>query len=108
MNAKQELDKILRSLAPNQVICAELFFDETPWDYEGSTTKNFVLREHHSHDEFEEFLNNLDFDYDSGYGTQMLSGIVWLESGIWLERGEYDGSEWWSVRHYPEIPIHLR
>jgi hypothetical protein len=26
---------------------------------------------------------------------------------VWAERGEYDGSEWWEIREYPEIPNDL-
>ena len=49
----------------------------------------------------------LDFGYDSGYGGQELFGIVWLVDGTWLERGEYDGTEWWEHKECPEIPEEL-
>jgi hypothetical protein len=36
-----------------------------------------------------------------------LFGTVWLEDGMWMERGEYDGSEWWELMRRPEIPSTL-
>ena len=42
-----------------------------------------------------EDIHLLDFEYDSGFGTQHLFGVVWLSDGTWFERLEYDGSECW-------------
>jgi hypothetical protein len=53
-------------------------------------------------------LNDLDFEYDSGYGQQELYGIVWLTDGSWLSREEYDGSEWWQHRFLPPVPLYLQ
>lgn len=49
----------------------------------------------------------MDFDYDSGYGGQEIYGFIWYEDGTFSERGEYDGSEWFSYVKTPEIPVHL-
>lgn len=54
--------------------------------------------------EWDNFLNQLDFEYDDGYGRQYLFGVVWFCDGSWAERAEYDGSEWWENRRCPEIP----
>ena len=43
-------------------------------------------------------LATLDFEYDNGYGSQELFGEIIFKDGSWLERGEYDGSEWWSYK----------
>jgi len=32
---------------------------------------------------------------------------VWLTNGVWLDRGEYDGAEWWEHHVYPQIPYNL-
>lgn len=40
-------------------------------------------------------------DYDNGYGGQELFGTIVFKDGTWLERGEYDGSEWWEHRKLP-------
>ena len=47
----------------------------------------------------------LNFTYDDGFGTQELFGTVWFDDGTWSERDEYDGSEWWTRRIRPPIPI---
>ena len=54
------------------------------------------------------FLNQLDFSYDDGYGSQELFGMIWYTDGSWSDRGEYDGSEWWEHNTLPEIPKYLR
>lgn len=41
-------------------------------------------------------IDQLNFNYDSGYGGQELFGTVYFNDGTWLDRGEYDGSEWWE------------
>jgi hypothetical protein len=52
-----------------------------------------------------EFLSVANKEYDSGYGGHEVSlylkvvGLDW-----WLERGEYDGSEWWEFKRMPKIP----
>ena len=41
--------------------------------------------------------------YNDGYGTQYWQGIILLDNGTWLTRGEYDGSEWWDYHKLPTI-----
>lgn len=55
-------------------------------------------------DEQDEFLfleNLASINYDNGYGGQELFGTIVFKDGTWLERGEYDGSEWWEHRKLP-------
>ena len=41
--------------------------------------------------------------YDNGFGGQEVAkDLVLVGNGFWLERKEYDGSEWWE---YKELPI---
>ena len=42
-------------------------------------------------------------DYDSGYGSQEWSGWISFQDGSWIERSEYDGSEWWSLKACPKL-----
>ena len=36
-------------------------------------------------------------NYDSGYGAaEIREDLVIMGNGWWLERDEYDGSEWWT------------
>lgn len=52
------------------------------------------------------FLNEIDVEYDAGYGGQELFGTVWGD-GEWVTRWEYDGSEGWDIHKYPPIPEEL-
>ncbi len=46
-------------------------------------------------------------NYDAGYGSEEInSGLVVVGDGWWLERGEYDGSEWREYK-VPPTPPHL-
>ena len=58
-------------------------------------------------EEWNEFIEKLDFEYDSGYGSQKLFGCIWYTDGTWSTRGEYDGSEWWEHHSCPPIPVEL-
>ena len=41
-------------------------------------------------------------DYDSGYGGQeVCKDLLVVGKEWWLERHEYDGSEWWEYKKYP-------
>lgn len=97
-NAKKELEQLLEGKA--KVKCAEI---TKGYQYDDQCTK-YVLKVNHSEQEYNEFLNLLDFEYDSGYGGQELYGTIWLEDGTWCTRGEYDGSEWWEHNVLPSIP----
>ena len=106
INAKEELLGTLER-AKSSIKCATLTVGREYWE---EATKNIInLKEGYSKEEYEEFLNRLDFEYDSGYGGQELYGIVWLmEENTWLSRGEYDGSEWWEYRECPVVPDELK
>jgi hypothetical protein len=56
-----------------------------------------------------------DFEYDPGFGCQeVYNGLLVVGDNWWLERGEYDGGEWWdfkTMRKKPEsmmIPFQLK
>lgn len=48
-----------------------------------------------------QLTHHLGFWYDSSYGGQELFGWVLFKDGTWLERDEYDGSEWWDYKTPP-------
>lgn len=52
------------------------------------------------------FFDIIDFEYNNGYGLPEINSYltVMFTDGTWLERGEYDGSEWWKLRKVPEKP----
>lgn len=45
-------------------------------------------------------------EYDDGYGAQEIPFdlVIMFKDGTWLEREEYDGSEWWVYMHKPIEP----
>ena len=98
MNAKKELLDIIT--AKNLTILKI----EIDYDAEGLFC---------SYDDSEDNINHitsiddLDFEYDSGYGLQELQGVVHCkdknDNPVWLTRGEYDGSEWWNINTIPEF-----
>lgn len=69
---------------------------------------NAKLKVGYSEKCYNNFLEKLDFEYNSGYGGQELFGTIWHEDGTWQSRGEYDGSEWWEHNEVPEIPSNLQ
>lgn len=102
INAKDEFLVCAKNKEIKCAIINTYDYDDT----EGST--NVILKENHNEEDFKRFLDQLDFEYDNGYGSQELFGIVWLKDGTWLDRWEYDGSESWKYNIVPEIPQELK
>ncbi len=102
-NAKSELLEELK-LSGSTIKCA-LLKDVRCFDEKEHV--EFALPVGYTNEQLDAFYTSLDFWYDSGFGMQELKGIVWLQDGTWLERGEYDGSEWWEHKVLPEIPAKL-
>jgi hypothetical protein len=99
-NAKEELIKLLNR---GVEIKSAFIWHGSDYDYNKEDNKYFILREDYSVDDYDKFLDGLDFEYDSGYGSQELFGYVLFKDGTWLERHEYDGSEWWEYKKTPDI-----
>ena len=97
MNAKQEF---IRATDGLKVINATIYVEDRNNHYKKTF---FDLLSGYNSEDYKNFLNKLDFEYDDGYGGQELFGLICCENGIWFERGEYDGSEWWEKRKYPNI-----
>lgn len=81
INAQQELLRVLNFIKknPSDISWMLVYTQDYPGISEAFST-----------------IDDLDFTYDNGYGGQELFGIVYFNDGTWLERGEYDGSEWWE------------
>ena len=95
-NAKLELLRVIKNSA--RIKCASICYGEI-------NVSQKILKLNYSEQEYNKFLNSLDFNYNNGFGLQELDGLVWLEDNTWLSRGEYDGSEWWIHNVIPDIPI---
>ena len=104
INAKSEL---LLEIEERCILCAELYCNIEMRNILDNVTKHWCLKIGYTKNEYEQFLNSLDIEYDNGFGCQHLFGTVWFDDNTWLERDEYDGSEWWILKKFPEIPEHL-
>ncbi len=101
-NAKKEF---LRHIKERKVLCASISYKDC-WDHE-SDFKDFNLIVNHTEEQYNAFIESLDFEYDAGYGGQELFGTIWYKDGTWSDRGEYDGSEWWNYHECPIVPKFL-
>ena len=53
---------------------------------------------------WEVFSRLADFNYDSGYGCQEFDGwITFNNTDAYMQRDDYDGSEWWVVVRRPKL-----
>ena len=113
-NAKAELLETLTNLANVRCAVIAKICDVIPYsslketDYRKRFSQTIELKENYSEEDLSKFLNDLDFEYDSGYGEQKLYGTVWLTDGSWFSREEYDGSEWWQYQSLPPVPAYLQ
>jgi hypothetical protein len=105
-NAKEELLETLKNhdLSLSDIVAAEINYCK---DWNPSNIGVMPLKVGYTPEDLSAFLGMLDFSYYTGYGGQELFGTVWLTDNRWLERGEYDGSEWWELKHYPPFPSYL-
>jgi len=102
-NAKEEF---INHFGGWTVLCASIYTLDDALAY-GVIKQYFNLKVGHSDEDYKKFLDDLNFEYNDGYGIQQLFGVVWLSDGKWAERAEYDGAEWWVIREIPPIPEEL-
>lgn len=54
---------------------------------------------------WQHFITVANRDYDSGFGGQEIaSDLLVVGEDFWMERHEYDGSEWWEYKQNPIFP----
>ena len=99
INAKEEF---VRHTGTMTIKCAYIQFMDYLEDGE-----KFSLTTGYTDDEYKQFLSDIDRNYNNGYGSQQIDGMIWYEDGTWTTRGEYDGSEWWEYNKCPNIPTEL-
>jgi hypothetical protein len=104
MNAQIEFNNFI--VTKPHVICAWIQ-DIGSWTDDGEDKQKICLPLGYTDEQYAEFMQKLDFTYDSGYGCQNIDGVIWFEDGTWADRGEYDGSEWWQYNRCPSVPPEL-
>ncbi len=99
-NAKNELLSIL--YGESNAKCAEVWTKDEMYSN---------LRLGYTKKEFDSFVEELNFEYFNGGGTQFLHGTIWLEDGSWYDRvwsfDKFVCVEYWSYKEYPKIPEKL-
>jgi len=86
MNLKNETLEILKKNGKS--------FDDVEW----IGSKTHQIRK-------EDFLVLADVEYDEGYGCmEVANDLLIVGKDWWLERHEYDGSEWWEFKIIPKKP----
>jgi hypothetical protein len=103
MNALEEFKFLINT--PHILKCATIKAHDC---YTAEETASATLRIGYTPAELLVFLEALNFEYDSGYGSQELFGIVWFEDNTWAVRYEFGGAECWEFQEYPRIPEELR
>jgi hypothetical protein len=92
MNAQIEFNNFI--VGKPDVICA--YVQDIGWYYDDEAQPARIeLPLGYTDEQYAEFMRKLDFTYDDGYGSQQ------------LDRGEYDGSEWWQHQTRPNVPSYL-
>ena len=105
MNAKEEF---MDHVGCRVVLCAYITYSEESLFLKMVEDYSAILPIGYSDEQFESFLNLLDFEYDNGFGVQEVYGNIWYANGCWSDRSEYDGSECWKYISKPEIPYFLK
>jgi hypothetical protein len=60
---------------------------------------------HYGYFDWEYFVKIADIEYDNSYGAaEVAKDLVVVGDDWWLERKEYDGSEWWTFKKLPIKP----
>lgn len=87
----------------DRVLWATISYDY--YEDEDNATKA-ILKSTRTVEDETNFIRVLhSIDYDDGYGIQQLFGVIVFKNGTWMERREYDGSEWWEYYRVPTEPV---
>ncbi len=95
-NAKQEF---ILSVRDHQVLCAKICFDP---QLPNRSCKHINLAKGFTSEDYDSFMEELNFGYDSVRGIQELFGIIWLKNGDWFERFAEGGLEFWLLKTCPD------
>jgi|NOAtaT_6_FD_contig_121_80337_length_3634_multi_9_in_0_out_0_5 hypothetical protein len=101
MNAQAEFLNHIMHLP--DVKAVTIMIDNEGYGLNPEYIKIFNLREGFTDEEYTKFIEDLDVEYDDGYGTQHLFGKIWFVDGSWSDRYEYDGSKCWTYQELTEV-----
>lgn len=93
-NALEELIKACEE-------CWKTLEDIAYW-WVGWEEENQCIFDFNSIEIMKKFLEDKYSNYDNWYWWQVLYGEIVFKDKTWLERWEYDWSEWWEYKKCPE------
>jgi hypothetical protein len=100
MGLTNALEELMRDIAK---ITEEVGPKEFAWAHieleSGTTFKRYLIIDTDELDVLTDVLGGVE--YNNGYGSQELFGVVVFKDGTWLDRDEYDGSESWRYNETP-------
>jgi len=103
MNAKEELLKLIEE-EDKTIKCAKIEYG-LPWLTDDGRTA--ILKVDYTKEDYEKFLNDLDFEYGKNFDEPDLDGIIWFIDNTWADREIYLRMHQWEIRILPEIPEEL-
>lgn len=98
-------DEFLSHIEGKDLLCCRITRDDDFYDLDKSD--EFLLPVGFSDEQYQSFLESLDWRYDFGFGCQEVYGFIWYKDGTWSERLVYDGAENWVHKTCPKIPLEL-
>ena len=104
INAREEFE---RHVDGSEVLCAKIsFFPGGSWDGNKDEDDHtiIVLHKTYTEDDYETFLDSLNFEYREDYEIQYLYGMIWYLDGTWSTRIVSENIEQWFHHERPEIP----
>lgn len=58
---------------------------------------------------WDDFKDVANIEYDPGFGSAEINDqIIIVGDNWWMERQEYDGSEWWEFKTLPQKPSYYK
>lgn len=95
------LDETLEIIKKNGKSTDEIKFVRCKW--KEWTSIGVVCYEYYM--TWEDFASQANIEYDDEYGgTEVKGNLQIVGTNWWLERHEYDGSEWWEFKSLPNKP----
>lgn len=100
INAK---DEFLNAVGINTVLCADILYVHDNVDV------TIQLKCSYSFEDWNTFIEKLNFEYDDTCYGQRVWGTIWFTDGSWAEREEngYSGTIDGYLYGYPNIPESL-
>lgn len=99
-NAKKEFIETVRGYKVNSAILYKLLINYDTWK---EIKIGYILKQWYTKEEYLNFLDSINFKYDSWYWGQELFWYIFCDDWVWFDRWEYDGSEWRECNEYPNV-----